>query len=124
MGAEREAQRVRQWDSRHNAYGPGGIGANIYYKEKQGGVRVDSPIRASSAELRRDPYLARTSRYDDRGYDGRLRGSGYDRRYDDRLVGRDPRRDSRYRQERPLIDTRGPIDSYRPRDNRGVAWRR
>lgn len=28
---EREFQRQHQWDSRHNAYGPGGIGSNLYF---------------------------------------------------------------------------------------------
>ena len=32
---EREFQRQHQWDSRHNAYGPGGIGSNLYFPNGQ-----------------------------------------------------------------------------------------
>lgn len=28
---EREFQRAYQWDARHNAYGPGGVGSNLYF---------------------------------------------------------------------------------------------
>jgi hypothetical protein len=28
---EREYQRSHQWDSRHNAYGPSGVGSNLYF---------------------------------------------------------------------------------------------